>query len=288
MEIEKINTPYFKFFPQDFLSSSDVQLMNCEEIGAYCLLLFNSFLQKRKGFLKNDEKYLMRICKLSAKKWNKISPTIMNKFITTDDGFIYNERLVFEIQQAEKTIKTNILKTQKARETVIEKRLSHTQLQQQLHRNKSPVTRSVTEFVTSSVTDNVTDGNKDTDTEEDTDTHNIFERIEIFISHRQRKFDAFPNEFKNRLLDDFLISKPVVYTTDSVQQPYQDLVELIFLTTGDEDWIMQISRSFEMDFVRQKLTDFINYNLQSQCFRNEKYLTHYEFQQHFANKFLKK
>ena len=37
-----MKSPAFQLYTGDFLSSPDVQLMEAHEVGAYCLLLFNS------------------------------------------------------------------------------------------------------------------------------------------------------------------------------------------------------------------------------------------------------
>ena len=46
-----MKAPAFMFYTGDFLSSPDVQLMEVHEVGAYCLLLFNSWQSDRPGYL---------------------------------------------------------------------------------------------------------------------------------------------------------------------------------------------------------------------------------------------
>jgi len=73
-------SPAFQFYPQDFLSSLDVQMMTAEEVGIYVLLLANSWIQDDQGYLVNDEITLAFIARISVDKWREISPKILRKF----------------------------------------------------------------------------------------------------------------------------------------------------------------------------------------------------------------
>ena len=69
-----VEAPYIKFFIAKFMSSPDVAVnMETHEVGAYILLLFTSFLEKKKGYLKNDDEYLRKIIKnlhrSNSQKW---------------------------------------------------------------------------------------------------------------------------------------------------------------------------------------------------------------------------
>jgi len=90
-------SPAFQLYPQDFISSLDVQLMSAAEVGAYCLLLFNSWTQTRQGYLPNDEKQLQIISRLEPEQWKKSKKKLLAKFaITPDKKFRYNPRLASE------------------------------------------------------------------------------------------------------------------------------------------------------------------------------------------------
>jgi hypothetical protein len=117
---------------------------------------------------------------------------------------------------------------------------------------------------------------------------NNIKDIDSYIDFRKIEFTKYPDNFINRLLSDFFITQPIVYSTDKINDQYKDFVDIIYQATTDNDWIMQISRDTDKSKIRHKLTDFINYCLTSQCFRTEKYLNHYEFQKHFVNKYLRK
>ena len=79
--------PYFKFYPQDFLTG--VLDYTAEEIGAYILLLI---YQWDKGFVPSDQKKIKGICKISEKKFQKI----LEKFTETSAGKLQNLRLETE------------------------------------------------------------------------------------------------------------------------------------------------------------------------------------------------
>jgi len=96
METSK-KAPAFQFYPQDFISSLDVQLMSAAEVGAYCLLLFNSWTQARPGYLLNNDRQLLAITRLTPEEWKRSKKLLLSKFPTTQDGkFRYNPRLAAE------------------------------------------------------------------------------------------------------------------------------------------------------------------------------------------------
>ncbi|MGI4871558.1 MAG: DUF1376 domain-containing protein [Janthinobacterium lividum] len=77
-----MKSPAFLLYTGDFLSSLDVQLMEAHEVGAYCLLLFNSCQSDRPGFLPNDEDRLRRIARLTAEQWASSRQLLLRKFPT--------------------------------------------------------------------------------------------------------------------------------------------------------------------------------------------------------------
>lgn len=89
--------PAFQFYPQDFLCSLDVQMMSPSEVGAYCLLLFNAWIQEKQGYLPNDESILKFISRLSDEEWESSKGKLLKKFKVTDDGEqVFNDRLISE------------------------------------------------------------------------------------------------------------------------------------------------------------------------------------------------
>lgn len=90
-------SPAFQFYPQDFLTSLTVQTMSPEEVGAYCLLLFNSWIQSPQATLPNNEDLLRVLCRLSPEQWERSRGKILSKFVESDCGeYIYNPRLFAE------------------------------------------------------------------------------------------------------------------------------------------------------------------------------------------------
>ncbi len=90
--------PALQFYIQDFLGSSDVQMMSIEEVGSYCLLLFNLF--NNGGILPADPEKLKLLCRGCVPSQN-----VMKKFYAVriaDEDFIRNERIDFEIEKKKK------------------------------------------------------------------------------------------------------------------------------------------------------------------------------------------
>ena len=90
--------PSLQWYPQDFLSSFDVQTMNAEEIGCYCLLLFNMWVNG--GELPDNIDDISRLCR-------GIKPTekVLKKFYKKKN-FIYNSRIDIEIEKQNKFSKS--------------------------------------------------------------------------------------------------------------------------------------------------------------------------------------
>ncbi|MDQ2794897.1 MAG: YdaU family protein [Bacteroidota bacterium] len=93
-----MKAPAFLLYTGDFLSSPDVQLMEAHEVGAYCLLLFNSWQSDRPGFLPNDEGRLRRTARLTTQQWAESRTLLLAKFPEAPDAptLRYNPRLVAE------------------------------------------------------------------------------------------------------------------------------------------------------------------------------------------------
>ena len=104
--------PSFPLYPKDFLSSIDVQTMTVEEVGAYCLLMFNSWIQEDQCYLPDDEKTLKVLSKLDGKKWEKYSPKVLKKFKKKNKK-IFNPRLVRELKNRQNYSKTQSEKGKK-------------------------------------------------------------------------------------------------------------------------------------------------------------------------------
>ena len=93
-----MKAPAFLLYTGDFLSSPDVQLMQAHEVGAYCLLLFNSWQSDRPGYLPDDEDRLRRVARLSPAQWAESRQLLLGKFPTAPDDPTrrHNPRLTAE------------------------------------------------------------------------------------------------------------------------------------------------------------------------------------------------
>ncbi len=93
-----MKSPAFLLYTGDFLSSPDVQLMQAHEVGAYCLLLFNSWQSDRPGYLPDDEDRLRRVARLSPTQWAESRQLLLGKFPTAPDDPTrrHNPRLTAE------------------------------------------------------------------------------------------------------------------------------------------------------------------------------------------------
>ncbi len=85
--------PWFPLYVNEFLLSTDVQCMNTTQIGAYFLLLCNSWTQKEPCFLPCDQKKIQSITKLSDTQWHSYKSGILDKFRQKGDK-IYNPKLL--------------------------------------------------------------------------------------------------------------------------------------------------------------------------------------------------
>ena len=93
-----MKAPAFLLYTGDFLSSPDVQLMEAHEVGAYCLLLFNSWQSDRPGYLPNDEGRLRRMARLTTQQWADSRTLLLAKFPEAPNAptLRYNPRLAAE------------------------------------------------------------------------------------------------------------------------------------------------------------------------------------------------
>ena len=93
-----MKAPAFLLYTGDFLSSPDVQLMEAHEVGAYCLLLFNSWQSDRPGYLPNDEGRLRRTARLTTQQWADSRALLLAKFPEAPNAptLRYNPRLAAE------------------------------------------------------------------------------------------------------------------------------------------------------------------------------------------------
>lgn len=86
--------PSFQFYTQDFLGSIDVQTMNAEQVGCYCLLLFNCY--NNGGVLPANPDELKILCRGIAP-----AQKVMKKFYTSGEN-LRSERVDLELKKISK------------------------------------------------------------------------------------------------------------------------------------------------------------------------------------------
>jgi len=91
-----MKAPWFPFYTGDFLASPDVQLMEAHEVGAYTLLLANSWQTDTPGYLTADEGRLRRICRFSVEQWADSRELLLSKWPMAENGMRHNPRLLRE------------------------------------------------------------------------------------------------------------------------------------------------------------------------------------------------
>jgi uncharacterized protein YdaU (DUF1376 family) len=88
--LSKKKSPAFQFYPDSWLSSTDIQLMTPAEEGAFIRLLCHAWLQPDGG-LPDDDSALAILSRLGS-AWRKSAERLRRKFVARD-GRLFNERL---------------------------------------------------------------------------------------------------------------------------------------------------------------------------------------------------
>ncbi len=91
---------YYRQVPRDFMSSPDVEIMTCEEVGSYFLLLQKAWLGGENCTLPNDPARLAKLARVE-----KVSELVLSKFDLDSDGRYFNPRLKDEWDAAVKRSK---------------------------------------------------------------------------------------------------------------------------------------------------------------------------------------
>jgi uncharacterized protein YdaU (DUF1376 family) len=91
---------YYRQVPRDFMSSPDVEIMTCEEVGSYFLLLQKAWLGGEDCTLPNDPARLAKLARVE-----KVSDLVLSKFPVNSEGRLYNQRLKQEWDSAVKRSK---------------------------------------------------------------------------------------------------------------------------------------------------------------------------------------
>ena len=80
------NPPAFQFYPSDFLSDQNVEVMTNQELGCYIRLLCSCWIQ---GSLPSEVPLLARICRETDARMGKIWPALAPCFRETGDELVH-------------------------------------------------------------------------------------------------------------------------------------------------------------------------------------------------------
>lgn len=91
--------PYFKFYPNDWLTSNTVKLMNAPQLGAYIELLCNAWTEET-CTLPSDQDALKRLSRWSDEQYGDFGPVLACFPLTRNRKRRFNPRLFKERQEA--------------------------------------------------------------------------------------------------------------------------------------------------------------------------------------------
>ena len=182
-------------------------------------VLFMSFFEKKRGYLKNNDEDLRDIARMTKAEWKKYKGVILSKFQTDADGDLYNERWLSEIRDAEQYIISNKNRTQSARET----RLGN--------RPAKPYTgKSATNY-----------------------------SIDSYIEYRESEFSKLDENLQKAFKMNIGIDRPIVWANKRVPVQYFELVECIIRLSEDVEWRTNIMRNHNMskEMLLNKVYEFV-------------------------------
>lgn len=91
--------PAFQFYPDNYLSDPNVEMMTLEEQGANWRLICHAWKQEDIGTLANDDSMLAALSRLGPERWEACKKNILRAWDTSQDGILIQKRLVREFQK---------------------------------------------------------------------------------------------------------------------------------------------------------------------------------------------
>ncbi|WDL99307.1 DUF1376 domain-containing protein [Alicyclobacillus sp. ALC3] len=91
-----MDAPYFPFYPRDWLSDGNVQVLSLEEAGAYITLLAYMWNGGKDCSLDDDDANLAKLLHVSLKRWKKLRSVLFDgsgAVFHVSDGRVRNKRL---------------------------------------------------------------------------------------------------------------------------------------------------------------------------------------------------
>lgn len=227
---QQIEISWVKLKVDRLMTSPDVQQMEAHEFGAYMLILLTSFYQKKRGFVKNDEKYLRKITRLSPKQWKESKDLVLSKFKTDNDGDLYNERWLSEIRDAESYILNNKSRTEVARQTRL---------------NGKQQNKPKTEQPDKSYSDGIKTSN--------------WASIGEYVEYRELVFSQLDENLIGALKEKIGITRPYCWANRQFPQGYFDLVDCISRIREDVEWQSSVMQNYSLTkkALLQNIYDFV-------------------------------
>ena len=204
MKDKSVDINWVRLRIDKLMTSPDVARMEAHEFGAYMFMLFSSFYEKKRGYLKNDDKYLKQITRLSSRQWLKSKSVLLSKFKEDGEGNIYNERWLSEIQDAENSILKNKARTESARDA-------------RLGAKYTPKLEKGQTYSDIIKTSN-------------------WLSIEEYEEYRELEFSKLGEQFIEALKEKIGITRPYCWSNRKNPQSYFDLVDCIVKVREDVEW----------------------------------------------------
>ena len=87
-------SPWFPFYPRDFLGDPNVLALGNAEIGIYILLL--AAMWQEGGTLPNDPQYLRKLVRTEGRWWKRRWDSVSKLFVFSDDGRTFSHKRLDE------------------------------------------------------------------------------------------------------------------------------------------------------------------------------------------------
>ncbi|OGH59585.1 MAG: hypothetical protein A3G34_04125 [Candidatus Lindowbacteria bacterium RIFCSPLOWO2_12_FULL_62_27] len=91
--------PAFQFYPDNYLSDPNVEMMSLEEQGANWRLICHAWKQEDIGTLPNDDTMLAALSRLGPERWEACKKNVLRAWDAAQDGILIQKRLVRELRK---------------------------------------------------------------------------------------------------------------------------------------------------------------------------------------------
>lgn len=221
-----MDAPYFPFYPADWLSDPNAQILTLEESGAYINLLAYMWRDGKDCTLPDDDKYIARLLHVPPRKWMQIRKSLIDGpgavIHRTEDGVLWNNRLREEWCRAADKIEKNKAAANKRWGNVKEVKTD----------SKRNADASQTHMRNDAISESDTDPESDPDLKKDDDDHaDDLKLVEGESSNRTsptvNPYDELEHIMRVRMVKPNYILKTTEY--QAVQELLQKEIPLDFI-----------------------------------------------------------